>query len=59
MKYGVMLAVLGLTQIVFAHNIGVFAWLLGWSGLSWVFAGCAYGFLGAGAFGKQTNGNID
>jgi protein-tyrosine phosphatase len=59
MKYGVMLAVLGLAQIVFARDAGVFVWLLGWSGLSWVFAGCAYVFLGAGAFGKQTNGNMD
>jgi protein-tyrosine phosphatase len=59
MKYGVMLAVLGLAQIVFARDAGVFVWLLGWSGLSWVFAGCAYVFLGAGTFGKQTNGSMD
>ena len=59
MKYGVMLAVLGLAQIAFAPTAGVFAWLIGWSGLSWVFAGCAYGFLEAEAFGKRIDGSMD
>ena len=58
MKYGIMLILLGVAQLVLSSQIGLFAWLLGWSGGSWVVAGCAYGFVGARAFGKRPDGKI-
>ena len=53
-----MLAVLGLAQVVFAYDVSALSWFFWWSGLSWIFAGGAYGFIGARAFGKRSDGSM-
>jgi protein-tyrosine phosphatase len=58
MKYALMLVMLGLAQVIFAYDAGIFSWLFLWSGLSWIFAGGAYGFVGARAFGKRNDGSM-
>lgn len=58
MKYAFMLILLGLAQIILAHDVTLFSWLLWWSGASWVLAGCAYGVIGPRAFGKRENGSL-
>jgi protein-tyrosine phosphatase len=58
MKYALMLTLLGVTQIAFAHRAGPLYWLLWWSGLSWVAAGCAYAGLEARVFGKRVDGEM-
>ena len=58
MKYAILLTLLGLAQVALAHAAGPLSWLLGWSGLSWVLAGCAYGGLGTRVFGKRRDGKM-
>lgn len=58
MKYGAMLILLGLAQLALAYPLRPVSWLIGWSGLSWVVAGCGYAFLGARVFGKQKDGRL-
>lgn len=58
MKYGVILILLGLTQLALAYPLRPISWLIGWSGLSWLLAGCGYAFLGVRIFGKQTDGRL-
>jgi len=60
LKYGTTLTLLGLAQIAlpFTQDAHAFSWMLWWSGVSWTVAGCAYGGVGARAFGKRLNGNI-
>lgn len=53
-----MLASLGLAQVVFAYDASVLSWFFWWSGLSWIFAGTAYGFIGARIFGKRSDGSM-
>lgn len=58
LKYLIVLVLVGATQIVLASTSGTMAWLLYWSGLSWIVVGAAYGGLGAGIFGKRANGRM-
>ena len=58
MKYGIMLILLGVTQLVFARDAGSLSWFLCWSGGSWILAGCAYGIVGARVFGKREDGRL-
>lgn len=58
MKYGAMLILLGVAQLALTYPLRPLSWLIGWSGLSWMMAGFGYAFLGARAFGKQTDGRL-
>ncbi len=55
LKYLLVLVLVGVAQIALASTSGKMAWLLYWSGLSWIVVGAAYGGLGAGIFGKRAN----
>ncbi len=58
MRYGVSLCLLGMFQIVLALQAGPAGWLIAWSGMSWVLAGCSYAFLGPKLFGKRADGRL-
>lgn len=58
LKYLFALVLVGLAQIALAFTSGKMSWLLWWSGLSWIFVGCAYGGFGAGIFGKRADGRM-
>jgi protein-tyrosine phosphatase len=58
MKYAVLLALLGVGQIALAFQSGVWWILLVWSGMSFLAAGVAYGWIGPGLFGKRPNGTL-
>lgn len=58
MKYGVSLVLLGLIQIALALRAGALGWLVAWSGVSWLLAGCSYAFLGPKPFGKRADGTL-
>ena len=58
MKYGSALILLGIAQIGLTARAGNLLWLLGWSGISWIVAGCGYAFLGARVFGKRADGRL-
>lgn len=62
MKYAVLLALLGLSQIALALSnrlTGPVLWLLVWSGASWILAGMAYAFRAGWAFGKRPDGGMN
>jgi hypothetical protein len=58
LKYGSALILLGLAQIGLAPQAGPVFWLIGWSGVSWIAAGCGYAWLGARVFGKRADGRL-
>ena len=57
-KYAVLLSLLGIAQIALSFSSNPFAWLLAWSGISWLLVGCAYAVgAGVGIFGKRADGS--
>ncbi|BDI30011.1 hypothetical protein CCAX7_20620 [Capsulimonas corticalis] len=58
MKYAVTLAVIGVAQLYVARSAGSGAWLLAWSGLSWILASTAYLPVGPRVFGKRPGGTM-
>lgn len=58
MKYAVLLTLLGVAQSALAAQYRGIAWLLVWSGVSFIVVGAAYAGAGPGVFGKRPDGTM-
>lgn len=58
MKYAFIFLSFGTYLIAISFKVGIAEWLLFWSGVSFIVVGAAYGWLGAGVFGKRADGRM-
>ena len=58
MRYALLLSVLGIAQVLLGLRLGIFGWLLFWSGVNFVIVGAAYGGLGPRVLGKRADGTL-